>query len=814
MANEAHFLLLFLVMLSAIHFDAAHDHQRRVSNTISRGSSLTPTGNSSWLSPSGLFAFGFFPQGHNRYGVGIILAGLATNKTVVWTANRDYPPVSDNVTLRFTKDGRLVLQQQSQEIIWQISHQNVSSASILDSGNFVLYDCENKIIWQSFDEPTDTILPGQILSEDQELSSKISESDYSTGIFRLKLQFHSNLVLYPANTVDRSFNSYWSTNIPAGVLYDVTTLNLNPDGHLFLLRQGSFVEATRPYILANLTQGFNEKQRLYVVKFDFDGILRLYSLSLDGKGKGSSVVWESSKNRCDPKGLCGLNGYCTLTDDDDDPKCLCPCGFNYVSPGNRNEGCERNYTVHCGSNKERTIQYSMTQLQHTWWENDPDSVEQMRSKEECEAACLEDCECEAALYKDGDCKKLSLPLRYGRSSMNDSTVAFIKWALPPPGNMTKNSKDKLVVPVLAAGSGGGLALMLVFLVIVYCGVRQHQRVKNKKLKENFFERNGGIILQQLLYQSESILDRARIYTEEELKKATNNFNESNVIGQGGYGVVYKGVIADKVYAIKKSKVVDRSQVDQFVNEVIILWQINHPNVVKLLGCCLETPVPLLVYEFVTNNTLFHHLHDEGLASSIPWNMRLKIATETAGALAHLHSAPVHIIHRDIKSANILLEDGYSVKVSDFGVSRLFSPQETHLATLVQGTFGYIDPEYFHSGILTQKSDVYSFGVVLAELLTGEKVVSFLREEKDRNLGMYFLSKLEEDRLYTILEPRVRNEGNAVQLEGAAEIAKKCLSIEGAKRPTMMEVAEELAELRELRIDDHLCVEVDYKYCHV
>ncbi|KAK1404048.1 putative wall-associated receptor kinase-like 16 [Heracleum sosnowskyi] len=365
-------------------------------------------------------------------------------------------------------------------------------------------------------------------------------------------------------------------------------------------------------------------------------------------------------------------------------------------------------------------------------------------------------------------------------------------------------RNQSVTPVLTAGIGAGLVGMLVFLLVSYWGVRQR---KSMKLKENFFKQNGGIMLQQLLYKSESIVERAKIYTEEELKKATNNFNESNVIGQGGYGTVYKGVLANTFVAIKKSKVVDRSQIDQFVNEVIILSQIKHPNVVKLLGCCLETPVPLLVYQFVTNDTLFHHIHDEGCASSIPWDMRLRIATETAAALAHMHSAPMHIIHRDVKSANILLDDEYTAKVSDFGVSRLFSLEETHLATLVQGTFGYIDPEYFHSGLLTQKSDVYSFGVVLVELLTGAHVVSFDREEKDRNLGMYFLSAMEDDRLHKILEPRVRKEGHAEQLRGVAELAKKCLRIKGDKRPTMKEVKEELAKLREFEIENYSWVEI-------
>ncbi|KAK1371551.1 Receptor-like serine/threonine-protein kinase [Heracleum sosnowskyi] len=786
-----------LVMLSAVYCAAA---QERASN-ITQGSSLTPTENPVWQSSSGLFAFGFYRQGDNRYGVGIFFAGLPHNKTVVWTANRDDPPVSNDVTLRLTPDGRLVIQQKSQESPTDVVklNQSISYASILDSGNFVLYGSNQEMIWQSFDHPTDAILPGQILSEERDLVSGMTESDYSQGKFRLKMQGDANLVLYPAKTIDSSLNSYWSTGTFGNGGLNVT-LNLDSNGHLYL--RGYFGFRDSFYVLQNLTEGFPEKQRVYLMKIDFDGILRLYSLSLDGKGNSSSVVWNAPTNRCDPKGLCGSNAYCTLTNDGG-AKCECPFGFNYISLDSRND-CERNYTVDGCNNKDQTIQYNMTQLQHTWWENDPDSVDQMKTKEECEAACLEDCKCEAALFKDGDCKKVSLPLRYGKYSSTDSTIAYIKWA---PPKAEKNNKDRSVIPVLIGGIGGGLAVMLVILLVSYWGVRQQRRRQSTKLKENFFKQNGGIMLQQLLHKAENTAERAKIYTEEELKKATNNYDENNVIGQGGYGTVYKGLLDDTFVAIKRSKVVDRSQIDQFVNEMIILSQISHPNVVKLLGCCLETPVPLLVYEYVTNDTLYYHIHDEDSATSIPWNMRLRIATETAGALAHMHSAPVHIIHRDVKSANILLDDEYTAKVSDFGVSRLFSPEETHLATLVQGTFGYIDPEYFHSGILTQKSDVYSFGVVLAELLTGAKVVSFGREEKNRNLGLYFLSALEDDRLYTILEPRVRKEGHPEQLEGAAEIAKKCLRIEGAKRPKMKEVEEELVQLRQLNIEDYTLVEI-------
>ncbi|KAL8110607.1 G-type lectin S-receptor-like serine/threonine-protein kinase LECRK3 [Apium graveolens] len=797
-------LLLLLVMLYTILYSVESQN----SGSIPSYSELTPTGNSSWLSPSGLFAFGFYPEGENRYRIGIFLAGLPFNKTVVWTGGRDYESVSDNATLRLTPGG-LILEQNWELNVFEVGHDKILSASMLDSGNFVAYGYyDDVMVWQSFDNPTDTMLPGQKLMKEKELVSSKSEFDHSSGIFRLKMQSDFNLVLYPKGSADTAQNAYWATDTHGADAENVT-LNLDPDGSLYLLDEPA------ENVTLNLVVAPSEEQRFYLMRIDSDGILRLYSLSLDGKGNSSSVVWQATTDRCAPKGLCGQSGYCSL-DDNYEPKCECPPGYNYIYPGRPTAGCELNYTTASCNNSESKIRYSMSSLNNTYWDNNAEMIyHEAKVKEDCVQACLQDCECVVAFFNDDECSRQKIPLQYGRTDRSDSNIAYFKLTQPPPPpppsppppppQRNQNiyiasppDKKTNIIPGLTTGVGAGLVVIVAVLVVSYWGVRQHRQKQRIKLKESCFKKNGGIMLQQLLYKSDSSADRANIYTEEQLKEATDNYNESNVIGQGGYGTVYKGLISNTHVAIKRAKVVDRSQIDQFVNEVVILSQINHPNVVKLLGCCLETPVPSLVYEYVTNNTLYYHIHDEVCASSVPWDMRLRIAIETAGALAHMHSAPVQIIHRDVKSANILLDDEFTAKVSDFGISRLFSLEQTRIATLVQGTTGYIDPEYFHSGILTQKSDVYSFGVVLAELLTGAKVVSFSRKEKDRNLSMYFLSAL-DDRLYAILEPRVRNEGNAEQLRGVAELAKRCLRIEGANRPTMKEVEEELVQLRELRL---------------
>ncbi|KAG8499380.1 hypothetical protein CXB51_005976 [Gossypium anomalum] len=349
-------------------------------------------------------------------------------------------------------------------------------------------------------------------------------------------------------------------------------------------------------------------------------------------------------------------------------------------------------------------------------------------------------------------------------------------------------------PFVNIGLGVSISLLVFVLSIswIYWGLWQRKLIRQR---ENFFLQNGGIILQQEFSKLKGSVS-AKIFTSKELKKATNNFHETRILGKGGHGTVYKGILQDnRVVAIKKSMIADHSQVEQFVNEVIVLSQVNHRDVVKLLGCCLETEVPLLVYEFISNGTLHQRLHCSG-KGYLSWEYRLRIAAETAGALSYLHSAAYPpIIHRDVKSTNILLDEHYTAKVSDFGASRLVPLDQTQLTTLVQGTLGYLDPEYFQSSQLTEKSDVYSFGVVLAELLTKRKALCFQMPEEERNLAMHFVSALKKGQLFGIIDHQVLVEGSTTQIKEVAMLANRCLRVRGEERPSMKEVAMELEGLR-------------------
>ncbi|XP_048129867.1 wall-associated receptor kinase 3-like isoform X2 [Rhodamnia argentea] len=345
-----------------------------------------------------------------------------------------------------------------------------------------------------------------------------------------------------------------------------------------------------------------------------------------------------------------------------------------------------------------------------------------------------------------------------------------------------------------------------------------------RIRKINFRRNRGKHLKQ---------QRVRIFTEAELAKATGNYDESNKLGEGSFGSVYRGRIAgdaNTVLAVKKPKDVHKSLIKkEFQDELKAVMRTNRKNVVKLSGICLETRIPLLAYEYVPNGTLFQHLHQNASTILKSWKNRLRIAAEAALALAYMHScAEPAIVHGNIKSANILMDENYSVKVSDFGTSVLISPEHIHIvATKIEGTLGYIDPEYLTTGKLTIKSDVYSFGVVLMELLTGKKPTSYITKSgepisiihcfvssvKDKTLSdviNFEVSSVKDKTLSDVINFEAANEDEIKRVGMVAEIAVKRLHQSGAKRPAMQEVAQQLAGINPSSTDEEKNEEIEWK----
>ncbi|KZV53178.1 wall-associated receptor kinase-like 14-like [Dorcoceras hygrometricum] len=290
-----------------------------------------------------------------------------------------------------------------------------------------------------------------------------------------------------------------------------------------------------------------------------------------------------------------------------------------------------------------------------------------------------------------------------------------------------------------------------------------------------------------------------LYPYKEIERATNGFSERQQLGTGAYGTVYAGKLNnDEWVAIKKLRNRDHDSVEQVMNEIKLLSSVSHPNLVRLLGCCIENGEHILVYEFMRNGTLSEHLQRER-GAVLPWTIRLTIAAETARAISYLHSAmnpPIY--HRDIKSTNILLDSNFKSKVADFGLSRFGMTDDSHISTAPQGTPGYVDPQYHQNFHLSDKSDVYSFGVVLVEIITAMKVVDFSRPHSEINLAALAIDRIGKGHVDEIIDPYLEPNRDAWTLSSIhkmAEVAFRCLSFHRDMRPSMMEVADELEQIR-------------------
>ncbi|KAB5574529.1 hypothetical protein DKX38_001723 [Salix brachista] len=365
-----------------------------------------------------------------------------------------------------------------------------------------------------------------------------------------------------------------------------------------------------------------------------------------------------------------------------------------------------------------------------------------------------------------------------------------------PGEVTGSKKSSNTGVIIGAAAGGCVLLLLLLGAGLYAH-RQKKRAEKATEQNNPFahwESNksiGGI----------PQLKGARNFSFEELRKYTNNFSETNDIGSGGYGNVYRGVLpTGELVAIKRAQQGSMQGGLEFKTEIELLSRVHHKNVVSLLGFCFDRGEQMLIYEFVPNGSLMDSLSGK-TGIRLDWVRRLKVALGAARGLAYLHElANPPIIHRDIKTSNILLDERLNAKVADFGLSKLMGDSEaghlTHVTTQVKGTMGYLDPEYYMTQQLTEKSDVYSFGVVMLELLTGRRPIErgkyVVREVKtalDRAKHLYNLGEL--------LDSSIGLDITLKGLDKYVDVALKCVQENGSDRPTMGEVVKEIENILQL-----------------
>ncbi|KAH9330865.1 hypothetical protein KI387_002973, partial [Taxus chinensis] len=351
------------------------------------------------------------------------------------------------------------------------------------------------------------------------------------------------------------------------------------------------------------------------------------------------------------------------------------------------------------------------------------------------------------------------------------------------GNCGKNSKLIVAISSITAA-----AIVVSVILFVY-----------RKRGASSVEKKRRLSVKRMLSGEGKVT--VPIYSYRELEKATKGFSDKERLGSGAFGTVYAGKLpSQRFVAVKKIRHIDSdgNGMERVLNEVNVISSVDHPHLLRLLGCCLEErKEPILVFEFMPNGTLCQHLQRER-GEGLPWRRRIKIAADTAGALAYLHSAinpPIY--HRDIKSSNILLDYDFNCKVADFGLSRLVLSESSHISTRPQGTPGYLDPQYHQNFHLSDKSDVYSFGVVLAEMITGLKVVDFSRRKNEINLASLAVNRIGAGTVDEIVDPFLKADKEISvrkSVHRVVEIAFRCLAFDKDARPSMTEVARDLSSI--------------------
>ncbi|XXG46269.1 hypothetical protein AAC387_Pa02g1154 [Persea americana] len=755
----------------------------------------------SWVSPSGEFAFGFRPLPNNS-SLFLLAIWFQTipERTVVWSANRDNP-VQKESRVELTENGHLVLYDHQGIGIWKKPNavtEGATSASVLDTGNLVLLNMNSSPIWESFNEPTDTLLPRQILNMPTKLYSRRSEADYSRGQFLLHLQEDGNLVLYTvAPKSEVTYTAYWATKTVGSGLQVI----FNESGHIYLTRtDGAPISITPEGAVS--TQEFYHRATL-----DFDGVIRQYVYpknywSIAGWGDSWSVVmYLPPDNICLAilawlgSGTCGFNSYCML-DDEQRTSCRCPPGYSYLDQSNTFGGCKQDFEPQsCESGGSiQSPQFELKEMRNVDWPlNDYEHYNSI-DENQCRQECLVDCFCAVAVFIDGSCWKKKMPLSNGKMDFSVSRKTLIKvpkanFSLPPP---TSSCKDKDRTTLILIGSvlfgGSGLLNILLVLAISLFSLFSYRRPKLREHRPR-----------------ESMLGiRIHSFSFKELEQATNGFREK--LDTGAFGTVYRGVLvldSRHLVAVKMlDKVVAKGDSDkEFETEVAAIGQTHHKNLARLLGFCNEGPHRLLVYEFMSSGSLAGFL----FGSMRPdWNQRMQIALGVARGLVYLHEeCSKQVIHCDINPQNILLDECFTPRISGFGLAKLMSTDQTRSITGIRGTKGYVAPEWFRDMPITAKVDVYSFGVLLLEIICCRRNLEMDQENEDRViLSDWAYDCYAEMRLDKLVENDEEAMDDMKRVERTVMVAIWCIQENPTMRPCMVKVTEMLEGVVEVSKPPH------------
>ncbi|KAG9147878.1 hypothetical protein Leryth_003479 [Lithospermum erythrorhizon] len=755
-------------------------------NIIPPGSIVSASDtNSAWHSPNRTYSFRFITQTQldptTTSSSGFYAAILYDGNIPIWVASDSQgvpAPADELATLNLAENGNLFVRNGSTTsgIVWQSNTASifVESAALEDSGNFVLKNSTNSRIWSTFDHPTDTIVPSQNLSVNQSLRS---------GLYMFRLLNNGNLTLSWNNTI-QYYNSGFKSS--ANVNFTSPSLTLRPIGALSIIDPSR--EAATDIVFSSDYAEAGDILRF--LSLGSDGNLRIYSSK---KGSGTKDVrWSAVSDQCKVFGYCGNNGICSYNETS--PVCGCASeNFELVDQDDRRKGCRRKVDLNsCRANATMfLLENAMFLTYGREFDPGPNTEAFSIGISACRLNCLTTSGCVASTaVADGTgfCYLKTNDVTdfvSGYLSPALPSTSFVKVCPPvllnPPATSSVGEKKdgwKLKAWVVVV-----VVVITILILIALEGSLWWWCFRNSP-------KFGALSSQYALLEYAS--GAPVQFTYKELQKATKGFKEK--LGAGGFGTVYRGVLANRsIVAVKQLEGIEQGE-KQFRMEVATISSTHHLNLVRLIGFCSEGRHRLLVYEFMKNGSLDNFLFQgEQQRKVFSWEQRYNIALGTARGITYLHEECRDcIVHCDIKPENILLDDNYSAKVSDFGLAKLVNSKDHRYRTLtsIRGTRGYLAPEWLANLPITSKSDVYSYGMVLLEIVSGKRNFEVSSDTNQKKFSLWAYEEFDKGNAQAIVDKTLPiSDTDMEQVVRAIQVSFWCIQEQPSQRPMMSKVVQ-------------------------
>ncbi|GMN66854.1 hypothetical protein TIFTF001_035915 [Ficus carica] len=768
-------LFLFQTVSSSIDFIGS-------SQSIKDGTTL--------VSKEEMFEFGFFSLGNskNRY-VGIWYKKIPV-QTVVWVANRCNPINDSSGLLTVNSNGSFVLTSQNKSVVWFANSSKQAKkpiAQLLDTGNLVLREegdinSEN-YLWQSFDYPSDTTLPGMKSGWDssrglnRRLTAWKNWDDPCPG--DLSSGFEDERGIYPEVYYMKGTTTYFRTGPWNGIGFSGS-----PDKRPSQLFDNHILYNVNEFYY---TYNIKNKSVISIIVLNQTKSVCQRLIWMEGDQSWRSYI-SIPKDNCDYYGHCGANANCMISDA---VGCQCLKGFKPKSPlkwdlRDWSEGCVRSNQLNCPKEKEKDEDgflkldgIKMPDTRNTWF-NDGMNLQ------ECRVKCLNNCSCVAYSNRNISGEGKGCWIWFGnlmdiRQVPDNGQKLYIR--LPASELATEEDRKlRAIIVVAVLGSLSGMILVGFYVCRKTMRGKNYERTPENRTKVDDFEL--------------SLFSLATIST------ATDNFTVKNKLGEGGFGPVYRGILEDgQEIAVKRLSLSSQQGLNEFKNEVKLIAKLQHRNLIRLLGCCIHGEEKLLVYEYMPNKSLNSFVFGQAQSKLLQWPQRFQIICGIVRGLQYLHhDSRLRIVHRDLKTSNILLDNEMNPKISDFGLARTFVGDQTAGNTnRVVGTYGYMAPEYAFRGQFSTKSDVFSFGIMVLEIVSGKKNISF---QDENNTGLTLIGHawtlVKEGRPFELVDVHLKDlDVNLHEVLRCIHVGLLCVQQRLVDRPNMSSVGLMLGSDNEL-----------------